>query len=116
MVENAIRDQIARYLSGDISLAEFEDWFVPRAWVAAREGSAAALDLVMQIELLLGEFSSGHRTEDDVKAALSRTLATTVFAVQVAWGMTSLSSNTTTSVSSPTLATGSARQFVAAGT
>jgi hypothetical protein len=63
-----IRAQIARYLTGAITLNEFQEWFVPEAWVV--EASSPAYDLAQTIELLLAEYTSGHRTQDELREAL----------------------------------------------
>lgn len=66
----AIREQLARYLAGEISLPEFQEWFVPRAWNIEKQGSPAAGDLAHEVELRLAEFSNGDWTEDELKSKL----------------------------------------------
>ena len=60
-----IRTQLARYLTRAITLDEFQEWFVPEAW--AVEAGSLAYDLAQTIELLLAEYTSGHRTEDELR-------------------------------------------------
>jgi len=63
----AIRDKLASYLVGEISLAEFEDWFVPASWNVAQSNNQNAINLVYEIELWLAEYSDGHWREDELK-------------------------------------------------
>ena len=65
--ENAILEQLSRYLGNQISLDEFEDWFVQSSWNAHRESEPVAFKLVSAIELKLAEHSSGHLSELDLK-------------------------------------------------
>lgn len=67
--EHHIREALARYVSGDIPLAEFQDWFVPRAWEILAE-NAPTFGLVSDVELLLAEFTGGHGSEHDLREAL----------------------------------------------
>lgn len=66
--EHHIREALARYASGEIFLKELQEWFIPRAWELLTEGGPAA-DLAAEIELLLAEYTSGQRTEDDLREA-----------------------------------------------
>jgi hypothetical protein len=67
--EHHIREALAGYVSGEVPLAEFQEWFVPRAWEALAEGGSVS-DLVSEVELLLAEFTGGHRSEHDLREAL----------------------------------------------
>lgn len=58
-----IRDKLAAYLAEEITLQEFEEWFFPFTW-----GLDTAL--VSDIKLPLYEFSSDHRIEEELRAAL----------------------------------------------
>ena len=66
--EHHIREAVARYVSGEIFLKELQEWFIPRAWELLTEGGPAA-DLAAEIELLLAEYTSGQRTEHDLREA-----------------------------------------------
>ena len=68
--ELEIRRWLTRYLSGEISLREFEDWFVPVSWDVEKTENNFAIELAHTIELRLAEFSSGHRSEDDLQSSL----------------------------------------------
>lgn len=65
--ELEIRGQLARYLSNEISLDDFEDWFVPRSWNFDAASTPSLQDMVSEIELLLAEYSNGHITEEDLR-------------------------------------------------
>jgi hypothetical protein len=67
--EHHIREALARYVSGEVSLVEFQDWFIPRAWEVLAEGSSAT-DVTSELELLLAEFTNGQWTERDLREAL----------------------------------------------
>lgn len=62
-----IREKLASYLVGEISLREFEDWFVPASWNVAQSNNSNAVNLVYEIELWLAEYSDGHWAEQDLK-------------------------------------------------
>jgi hypothetical protein len=62
-----IRDKLASYLVGELSLEDFEDWFVPESWNVAQTNDQNATNLVYEIELWLAEYSNGHWSEDELK-------------------------------------------------
>jgi len=66
-----IRNQLARCLAKEITLDEFEDWFVARSWNYQEAATPQLLDLVSQIELLLAEFSNGHLEEEQLRRHLA---------------------------------------------
>jgi len=68
--EREIRRSLGRYLAGELSLSEFQEWFVPRAWDLDPSEDALAYQLVGRIELLLAEASSGHWTEMELRENL----------------------------------------------
>ncbi len=69
-----IREQVDKYLSGEISLEGFEDWFVQETWNVHRFGSHAAEVLTFAIEEALSEFSSDHISEQRLKEELASLL------------------------------------------
>lgn len=69
-----IREKLAKYLAGEISLSTFQEWFVPRAWNIEKR-DPAAVELAHEIDLRLAEFSNGDWTEEELKSKL-RPLAT----------------------------------------
>jgi hypothetical protein len=62
-----IRERLASYLVDEISLGEFEDWFVAASWDVIHRESRIAIELVYDIELLLAEYSNGCWNEDELK-------------------------------------------------
>ncbi|HEV2464551.1 MAG TPA: hypothetical protein VGT04_12175 [Acidobacteriaceae bacterium] len=65
--ESQIRQQLGRYLRGNISLDVFEDWLVQRSWNMHKDSDEAAQKLASQIELRLAEHSSGHLDEEAMR-------------------------------------------------
>jgi hypothetical protein len=62
-----IRDKLASYLVGEISLHDFEDWFVPASWNVAQSKKQADINLVYEIELWIAEFSDGFWNENELR-------------------------------------------------
>jgi hypothetical protein len=52
-----IRDHLEKLLSGEVSLDDFESWFVPYTWNIHKHGNAEAQQLVYAIEHRLSEFN-----------------------------------------------------------
>ncbi|HXU89009.1 MAG TPA: hypothetical protein VFQ62_09160 [Methylomirabilota bacterium] len=67
--EHDIREEVARYVSGQVSLDDFQVWFVPRAWEILETGVPAS-GSAAEIELLLAEYSGGDLSEEDLRDAL----------------------------------------------
>jgi hypothetical protein len=70
IAEYQIRERLARYLRGENSLDQFEDWLVQRSWNMHRDSGDAAKELVSAIELRLAEYSSGHLDEQSLRSEL----------------------------------------------
>lgn len=70
-LEKDIRGWVARYISGEVSLREFQEWFAPRVWDIDSTGDAAASRLAGRIELFLAEFSNGDWAEKELRQMLS---------------------------------------------
>ncbi len=66
-----IRYQIERYVSGGISLDDFRNWFVPRAWNIEESGDQPAIQLAHRIDGILGESSSANWSEDGLREELA---------------------------------------------
>jgi hypothetical protein len=66
-LDNEIRDNLASYLLREISLSDFEDWFVSASWNVVQSKNQDSIDLVYEIELLLAEFSNGDWSEEELK-------------------------------------------------
>jgi hypothetical protein len=93
-----IRQQLADYLAGNISLRQFEDWFFAETWDIEEAANQALMNLVYEIKLRLAEFSHGDWTEVELRSMLHSILEKHVIAVgntsspyqpQVSYGTTS---------------------------
>jgi hypothetical protein len=62
-----IRTKLASYIVDEISLEEFEDWFVAASWNAIHRESKIAIELIYDIELLLAEHSKDCWNEDELR-------------------------------------------------
>lgn len=67
MLDKEIRQKIAEYLLTEISLREFQQWFVPATWDIHQTGDMNLVRLTGKVELWLAEFSVDHLTEDELK-------------------------------------------------
>jgi hypothetical protein len=65
-----IRGQVRSYLDNQIDLDEFEEWLVANTWNIHQLNNPRAEDLTGAIEVLLAEYSSGDRTEDELREEL----------------------------------------------
>lgn len=65
-----IRARLARYLTGEGTLREFRDWFLPTTWDIHLTGDRGTIALVGEVGLRIDEFTSGHRTEADLRSLL----------------------------------------------
>ena len=83
-----IRTELVRYLSSQISLREFRDWFLPTAWNADARADRGTAELVHEIELLLSEFEEDHWLESEVRERLAPLVTAYTF------GATLVTSNT----------------------
>jgi len=69
-----LREQIAKLLSGDLSLDEFEDWFAQRSWNMHKDSEIDAQRLAYAVELRLAEHDSGHLPEAELQRELRQLL------------------------------------------
>ena len=69
-LEQAILDHLDRYLTGEWSLADFDEWFVPATLDIDHSNDPAATDLTYEIMLRVAEYDRGHRTEAQLKGIL----------------------------------------------
>jgi hypothetical protein len=65
-----IKQQLAKFLDGQISFEAFEDWFAQNTWNVHLSGSAAAEELTFAVEESLSEFSSRHINENELRDEL----------------------------------------------
>ena len=79
-----IREQLALFLSQNLSLDAFEDWFVQNTWNIHKSGSVAAEDVTFAIQESLAEYSSQHLNEQELYNELARILHADTKVVDVA--------------------------------
>jgi hypothetical protein len=72
MFDIEIRKKLIQYLDSEISLKEFQEWFVPATWDIDQSDNVAAQDLAYAIELRLAEYSSGHLPENELHTELQQ--------------------------------------------
>lgn len=63
---------VSAYLSDELSLRKFHEWFIPATWDLSGVHDAAAISLINEIQLLFLELSGGDISEaqfkDDLRA------------------------------------------------
>ena len=90
-----IRNQIASYLSNEIDLDQFEDWFVQNTWNVQKWGDPYLQDLVFAVESELSEYSGSNLSE----ASLRNRLMPMVQMYRVIYGNTPIVTSTATAIS-----------------
>ena len=75
-LDQEIREHLVRYLSGELSLRDFNRWFMPATWNIDRSGNDDAERLVGDIGLALAELQAGHATEEQVRVLFARLVHT----------------------------------------
>ena len=75
-LEFELRQELARYLNGQYTLKDFEDWFVPRSWNFNQNTNPSLQKLVSQIELSLAEYGNGDWTENQLRQQFSILMTT----------------------------------------
>lgn len=71
LFDHEIREHLARYLAGEITLQAFEDWFVPASWNVHRSGNDEAARLTYEIEAVLLQAAAERWPEQRVKDRLA---------------------------------------------
>ncbi len=66
MIEQ-IRNEMQRYLHGQLTLKEFESWLIPSTWDLKKEDDLLAYDLLGTLQLALAEHSIGHLDEEELR-------------------------------------------------
>lgn len=79
-----IRARLAEYLAGQISLDQFQQWFVPATWDIESAGDSAASDVAHEVQLRLAEFSDDHWTEQELHRRLSPLIQS--YSVSISFG------------------------------
>ena len=65
-----IRQRLVTYLTAEMTLRAFQEWYLPATWPVNTRRHGAVEDLVNRIDLRLAEFTSGHWSEDELKEQL----------------------------------------------
>ena len=65
------RQQLARYLKGELTLNEFQDWFVPQSWNFHQASDPSLQKFVSGVELALAEFGNGDWSENELRQLLN---------------------------------------------
>lgn len=74
-LHSQIRAQLARYLDGELSLEQFEDWFLPATWNVHLAEDDEAANLAYDIDAVLAQASSERWPEARIKASLGDVLS-----------------------------------------
>lgn len=77
--ELQLREQLAKFMSGEVSRDDFEDWFVRESWNIHKSPDLGAQRLVNAMELLFAENNSEHLSDDALLKEL-KTLASVQYA------------------------------------
>jgi hypothetical protein len=83
MNDTQIRSQIRRLLSNEVSLRDFQKWYVPVTWDIDRSNEVAAKNLAAEIDLKLAEYTSGHLTESEVRQDFSKLLENQTLEIRI---------------------------------
>lgn len=65
-----IQEQLRRFISGEMSVDAFRDWFTPVAWDMDAVAADDARELSYEIEHRLAEFTNGDWDEQELKLLL----------------------------------------------
>ena len=65
-----LRNEIVRLLAEEVSLDNFEDWFVQRSWNMHKDSDLVAQRLAYAVELRLAEHDGGQLSESDLRKQL----------------------------------------------
>jgi hypothetical protein len=65
-----IREQVGRYLRGELSFVELQKWVARSSWRGYIAGDTGAAELMGAVELRLGEYATGFWSEEDLQRAL----------------------------------------------
>ena len=99
MLDLQIREQLIKYLASEISLREFQRWFVTATCDLEAVENVSAFKLASDIELLLSEYTSGHLSEEELRSELRQFVEKSTFNLNFG---TSASSHHVTSASNST--------------
>jgi hypothetical protein len=69
---NKIRDHIYHYIKEDLTLNDFQAWFVPATWNIHRTGDLSTEEMASEILGRLAEYLNGDWSQDEFKDILRR--------------------------------------------
>ena len=81
--EAAIRDRLSAIARHELSLEQFENWFVPAAWNMHQDSSEEAIELASSIHLLLSERDDRILNELELRDNLLSLLNDATYYVQM---------------------------------
>ncbi|SRR6266852_4440143 len=81
MLELELRRKLIQYILGNISLREFQQWFVPTTWDIHLSTEPGAIDLTYKVELRLAEYTSGHLPENQLRREFGELLSKATFSM-----------------------------------
>lgn len=70
IIESQIREQLERYLVGESSFEQFEDWLIDHSYNMHKDSDLQAQNLVHDIDLVIYEYLDGNLREDKLKNIL----------------------------------------------
>lgn len=70
-LDREIRDRLLDYVSGAATLDQFKDWLISVTWDMPEDADTAARELSCEIQLALGDQSSGFTTDSEMREALA---------------------------------------------
>jgi hypothetical protein len=76
----AIREQVNSFLSGNLTLPQFQEWLVANTWDVEERGDAHATDVTYEIKLALAEHSRGDISGDELRDRMGEAVKTAVHA------------------------------------
>jgi len=67
-----LRNQLIRLLNDELSIDDFEDWFVQNSWNVHKVPDLVAQRLAYAVELRLAELSNEHLPQDDFRREIAQ--------------------------------------------
>ena len=74
----AIREQVASFLSGNLTLSQFQEWLVANTWDVEEHADPHATDVTYEIKLALAEHSRGDISQTQLQDRLLDAIKTAV--------------------------------------
>ncbi len=73
-LETQVRDRLRQYVDGQLTVREFQDWFIPNTWDIDVRLQSPLVSLYGEIELRFAEYTNGHLTEPELRDLLTAAL------------------------------------------